>query len=454
MRWFVQAIEPTPSETADPDSASLRERLSDWLLDLPWRAWSAVVGPSGWRSVVGPIAFVTVAIALLVYDHMNERVTDLLFWLTLGLIATVFLRVIETNRHQSRALEEQRQAALSDSVTGLPHRPSLEADIDAAQADGEASVLVLVELDGLQEYNDRYGYAAGDEVLRGAASELAEAARSLGGGAYRLAASRLAALLPAADGTLGEIVLTVTGSLRGHERELQVASSHGEASIPADAADASRALQVAGQRLEAHKRRQHRSARRQAHAVLMAAFGERYPESREELRVAAYRAISLARRMGASGEEIDDIALAAELRNIGRLATPEAGGEGPDPVASHPRFAAAGRGQYPVEGERIVGAAPGLAPVARMVRAGSERFDGRGHPDGLAGDAIPLGARIIAVAVAFAALTSRSAQRPAVGAAEAMDELRADVGGALDPRVVAALAEDLAEEAGTVSATA
>lgn len=454
MGRSVRTIERSPSGAADRDSASRRERLSDWALDLPWRAWSAVVGPSGWRSLVGPSVFFAVAIALLVYNHVNERVTDLVFWLTLGLIITVFLRVIETNRRQSHALEEQRRKALNDSVTGLRNRRSLEADVDASLAGGEPAVLVLVELDGLQDYKDRFGYAEGDEALRGIAAGLVEAAGELGGGAYRIDGSRLAALIPERERPLGEIVLAVTGSLRGDERDPQVASSHGEVALPADAEDAALALRIASQRLAAHRRRQHRSARRQAHAVLMAAFGERHPESREELRVAAYRAISLARRMGVPSEEIDDIALAAELRDIGRLAAPEAGGEGSEPVVSHPRFEEASRGQCPLEGERIVGAAPGLAPVARLVRAGSERFDGRGHPDGLAGDAIPLGARIIAVAVAFAALTSRGAQRPAAGVAEAMDELRADVGGALDPRVVAALAEDLAEETGTVSVTA
>lgn len=52
------------------------------------RLWSAVVGPSDWRSVIGPIAFALVAIALLIYDHVNQRVPALVFWLTLGLIVT------------------------------------------------------------------------------------------------------------------------------------------------------------------------------------------------------------------------------------------------------------------------------------------------------------------------------------------------------------------------------
>ena len=83
-------------------------------------------------------------------------------------------------------------------------------------------------------------------------------------------------------------------------------------------------MQIAGQRLNAHNQRQHRSARRQAHAVLMAVLSARRPELRDHLRIVAYRAISLCRRLGLGREEIDDIALAAELQDVGLLAVPEA----------------------------------------------------------------------------------------------------------------------------------
>ncbi|MGZ5360542.1 MAG: HD-GYP domain-containing protein, partial [Solirubrobacterales bacterium] len=83
--------------------------------------------------------------------------------------------------------------------------------------------------------------------------------------------------------------------------------------------------------------------------------------------------------------------------------------------------------------------------VASLVRASCERFDGSGYPDGLAGDAIPLGARIIAVCVAFAAMTSPRPYRAApIHAWQAVEELRRDAGTQFDPAVVDALAQDLA----------
>jgi len=397
-------------------------------MQLVWRAWDAITGPSGWRSIAGPIAFVAVGVTLLIYNHLNERVTDVVFWLTLGLILTVFLRMLETNRRQARVLAQQKRDSLNDRVTGLRNRQSLEADLAAAAtAPGEGWVLVLLELEGLEAHNDRRGYAAGDAILRDLAQQLVEAVAPLGGIAYRVAASRLAILVPAGERRLGEIVLAASGSLRVEGEDLPaLGRSYGEVAIPSEAGGAEAALQLASRRLAAQRQRQHRSARRQAHAVLMAAFAARHPEMRDDLRLAAYRAISLARRLSLEREEIDDVALAAELQAIGLLAGPAA--------------------SQAVEGERIVAAAPGLASVATLVRAGGERFDGSGTPDGLAAEEIPLGARIIAVAVAFATLTSPRPERSAHSSAEAVAELRRHAGSQFDPGVVEALASDLAEE--------
>jgi HD-GYP domain-containing protein (c-di-GMP phosphodiesterase class II) len=414
------------------------------LAGIGWRVWDAITGPSGWRSVVGPMVFAVAGLGLLVYDHINDRVTDMVFWLTLGLIVTVFARMLETNRRQSRTLVEQRLAELSDRVTALPNRRQLEADIAAIVASpGESRILALFELEGLQTYGDRVGYAAGNELLRRSAHVLVSTVAPLGGRVYRVGTARLAALVPYDEGRLGEALLAATDALREEDSETTINRSYGEVAIPAEASDAEVAFQLAGQRLTAHRQRQQRSARRQAAAVLVAALSARRPEMRNHLRTVAYRAISLARRLGVGTEEIDDVALAAELQDVGLLAVPEAVLEKPEPLDEVEKAMVE---SHTVEGERIIGAAPGLASVARLVRSSSERYDGQGLPDGLAADAIPLGARIIAVVVAFAALTAPRPYRPALGTTEALIELQRCSGNQFDPRVVAALAQDLAEE--------
>jgi len=387
-----------------------------------------------------------VSIALLVYDHLNQRVPALVFWLTLGLIVTIFVRMLETNRRQSRALAQQRRDAVNDRVTGLRNRASLESDIAAAlAAPGKGWILILLELEGLDAHNDRLGYSAGDEVLRHAGRQLALAVAPLHGIAYRVAAGRLAVLVPASDRQLGEVVLAATGA--PDEAEPLSGRSYGEVGIPSEAGDANAAFQVAGRRLAAHRQSRQRSARRQAHAVLLAALDARRPELRAPLRVAAYRAISLARRLGLDREQIDDIALAAELQKVGLLAVP-------DSVLEKHSLDEGERAlvrSHTAEGARIVSAAPGLAGVARLVRSSAEHFDGGGYPDGLARDAIPLGARLIAVAVAFAGMTEPQSHRKPIDPAEALAELRRNSGSQFDPRLVDALAADLAEESAPTS---
>ena len=100
--------------------------------------------------------------------------------------------------------------------------------------------------------------------------------------------------------------------------------------------------------------------------------------------------------------------------------------------------------QHTVVGERMLGVAPALAGVARLVRWSHERVDGRGYPDSLAGDEIPLGARIIAVCDAFNAMISDRPYRRAVSTGEAVAELVRHSGTQFDAEVVAAFQAELA----------
>ena len=99
--------------------------------------------------------------------------------------------------------------------------------------------------------------------------------------------------------------------------------------------------------------------------------------------------------------------------------------------------------QHTILGERILNAAPALRPVARIVRASHERWDGAGYPDGLAGEEIPLGARIVAVCDAYEAMTTDRAYRRAIGHAAACRELRREAGRQFDPEVVEAFLGEL-----------
>jgi putative nucleotidyltransferase with HDIG domain len=95
--------------------------------------------------------------------------------------------------------------------------------------------------------------------------------------------------------------------------------------------------------------------------------------------------------------------------------------------------------EHPAIGERILRAIPGMGTVARIVRHEHERWDGEGYPDGLAGEAIPVGARIILACDAYHAMTSDRPYRKAMPHQAAMSELTGNAGSQFDPTVVEAL---------------
>ena len=92
-------------------------------------------------------------------------------------------------------------------------------------------------------------------------------------------------------------------------------------------------------------------------------------------------------------------------------------------------------------GERILSAAPALRRAAKLVRSSHERHDGKGYPDGLVGDQIPLGSRIIAVCDAYDAMVSDRPYRASMGTEKAVAELRRCAGTQFDPAVVEVLCE-------------
>jgi len=92
--------------------------------------------------------------------------------------------------------------------------------------------------------------------------------------------------------------------------------------------------------------------------------------------------------------------------------------------------------RHPVIGFEIVSGIEFLTDAAQIVRHHHERFDGEGYPDGLAGDEIPLAARIFAVADALDAMTTDRPYRPGLTIDQAREEIRAGAGAQFDPTVV------------------
>ncbi|MGB2952260.1 MAG: HD-GYP domain-containing protein [Gaiellaceae bacterium] len=149
----------------------------------------------------------------------------------------------------------------------------------------------------------------------------------------------------------------------------------------------------------------------------------------------------VADKLGVPARERRDAELAALLHDVGKVRIPNEIINKPGPLTPEERAVIE---THTIEGERMLHKVGGLlGQVGRIVRACHEHYDGRGYPDGLAGEQIPLVARIVACCDAFNAMTSDRSYRKALPREVAVEELRKNSGTQFDPRVVDALIETL-----------
>jgi HD-GYP domain-containing protein (c-di-GMP phosphodiesterase class II) len=147
-------------------------------------------------------------------------------------------------------------------------------------------------------------------------------------------------------------------------------------------------------------------------------------------------AVALAKKLGFDGEDLDAIEVGALMHDIGKIGIPEH-------ILTKPGQLAADEWEvmkrHPVISDYILSGVEVHPFVRQIVRSSHERIDGRGYPDGLAGDEVPLAARIVFVADAFDAITSDRPYRRGRSVTDAIEELRTNTGTQFCPAVVAAL---------------
>jgi diguanylate cyclase (GGDEF)-like protein len=359
--------------------------------------------------------------------------------LMVGLIDRAHTAVWEILAHE--ALREQ---AMTDPLTGLGNRRKLASDLTerlrrASDPSGEPLVLMLLDLDGFKSYNDTFGHFAGDSLLSRLGGKLA-AAVAPQGTAYRLGGDEFCVLLPARARELHGVVARAVGALREHGERFSVQASCGAVLLPHEASTPEYALQLADQRMYTRKQVRPSAAREQTRDVLVRIMHAKQPSLPDHSSGVARLAVLVGRRLGMDIEQLDELARAAELHDIGKVGIPDAILEKPGELDDEEwEFVR----QHTILGERILSAAPALRPVATIVRASHEHWDGNGYPDRLRGDEIPLAARIVAVCDAYEAITGDRCYRKARSTDDARRELLREAGRQFDPDVVNAFIEEL-----------
>ncbi|HEY2162306.1 MAG TPA: diguanylate cyclase [Solirubrobacteraceae bacterium] len=367
------------------------------------------------------------------------------------------LHELEQLRAHVAQLEAERARGLSlDPTTGLmsarSFRGRLGEETTRAQRYQRPLSVAILAIEELDLIEMRSGFKAADELLVALAGRLGEGVRSsdLVG---RTGVDEFAILLPdthaeEAHDSLARLIaeleragetavsgISVSVGIAGLEREMSAEGLLASARIACrDARGAG-----GGQAALASERSDQPgegNGPREAVEALAVALTERDRYTGEHSEAMIEMSAAVARNLGLRASEVERIRSAALLHDIGKVAIPDDILHKPGPLSDREWILMR---EHPVIGERILSVLPGMSAVARIVRHEHERWDGGGYPDGLAGEEIPLGSRIIIAADTYHAITSDRPYREARSHADAVQELTNCAGTQFDPTVTAAL---------------
>jgi len=370
-----------------------------------------------------------------------------------------FLAISLYQRSVLRALEAM-ELALTDPLSGLGnHRhfqQELERLIAEAEGGGSPVTLCLFDVDEFKSINDRHGHPVGDRILALVGECLREA-----GEAFRLGGDEFAVLR--SGGTEADAVEATSRAVAriGRakiENGLAVAVSAGIATYPSPgvarvdlvrAADgalyAAKAEGKAAVRVYRHGevdlsvRRAgdaDRRARLRAAASLAGAIDVRDAYTGSHSHAVGELAARIGDSLGLVAEEVELLRIAGLLHDLGKVAVSEHILSKPGPLTADEHEAIA---IHPLIGYRMLTSLR-IEPISTWVLHHHERFDGNGYPDGLAGEDIPIGSRILLVADAYEAMTRDRMYRSTRTPEEALAEVQRCAGTQFDPLVVDALA--------------
>ena len=320
--------------------------------------------------------------------------------------------------------------------------------------------VIVGDVDHFKDVNDRAGHHVGDAALQQVAALLRDGVRRIDVPA-RIGGEEFAVVLSDTD---AEAAFVVAERLRCAVRDafadatVPITISFGIASHPAHAETAASLLRAADEALYGAKesgrnrtvlhspalrglvrdRRDARDVEAERYVVVVLDLAEavdvRFSGSARHSETVGRYSELMARELGLSEQHVGRVRLAGLLHDIGKVGVPDAILNKPGPLDEDERAVIA---RHPELGAEIL-EHPSLADVQGWVAAHHERPDGTGYPHGLAGDALPLEARIVAVADAYEAMTSDRSYRDAIGHQRARDELERCAGTQFDATVVSA----------------
>lgn len=331
--------------------------------------------------------------------------------------------------------EEILFLSYSDKLTGLRNRAYMDKQFETLDGDEKSKYFVIMgDLNGLKIVNDSWGHLEGDKLIRAVGDVLKSLCESedivsrWGGDEFVILiqdkdeehVSDLIDRIKEAVGQISEFHFKVSIALGYAEKDENNLSSES-------------VMSLAEKRMYRNKLMEDNSARNATISSLLRTLHEKHSETEEHTMRIKNLSFKLGKRLDLPGNKLDELALLSLLHDIGKIGIPEQILMKPYKLTSEEWEVMKGHSEI---GYRIAKSTPELSHIAYEILCHHERYDGKGYPNGLRGEDIPILARIINVVDSFDVMTHKREYKAEMDKGYAFEELKRCSGGQFDPFIV------------------
>ncbi len=350
--------------------------------------------------------------------------------------------VVQDITEQKKLEDQLKYMSYHDQLTGLYNRRYFEKRLSEMEMKQNLPIsIVMCDLNGLKIINDSFGHAAGDEFLKKAAETIKSGCREQDI-CVRFGGDEFAIILPntslADSGKIVNNIKEIAANVKISGIDLSI--SFGFDTMEKSDESIFEIITSAENHMYQHKINERTSMHNKTINIIMNTLFEKSSrESAHSMRVSKI-CEAIAKQMNFDEDDVNQIRVAGLVHDIGKIGVPESilnkegnlNREEWNEIKNHPE-----------SGWRILSASNGFAETAEYILAHHERWDGKGYPKQLKGEAIPVQARIITLADSYDAMTSDRSYKKALSKEEAINVIKKCAGTQFDPKIADVFVEQV-----------